>query len=424
MGFAHTRIHRLCHCGSLIIVGSLTNRGSRSRPRWYASYKDTDGRRKMRALPGVATRDDAKKALALAESNVTHGRLGLAAKAKAMLVRDVMETWLASLRNRNAIRDRQRARKHLLPAFGHMALTVAQETEVVLTWLTSVRAKGELHETTLRGLLTLLSGFWTYCTDHKLAKVNPARQVPKKYRPVRQEAKIDSPWLKTDAEVWAVLSVLDEPFRTAFWLGNRSGLRPGELAGLRLGDLAWLAEGAIRVAHNFDGPLKEDKDGTGKSKWCPAPDGWVQWLQPIIDSRRAEGAGDDAVLFRYVPPHGRPRKDPKWEGMTEDSLKTAWEGVREKVPAVRDMRWYDGTRHSFVSRALAAGASMDEVSAAVGHSSILVTKAAYMHFVRKSWSSALRAPLQESQKIGAPETKAPPDPADGEGSAGSGSPNS
>jgi hypothetical protein len=57
------------------------------------------------------------------------------------------------------------------------------------------------------------------------------------------------------------------------------------------------------------------------------------------------------------------------------------------------MTWYQATRHSFVSRHLSRGASLDEVSAAVGHSSPIVTKRFYDHYVRRSFSPKLRAGL-------------------------------
>ncbi|HEY3804521.1 MAG TPA: hypothetical protein VGL61_18015 [Kofleriaceae bacterium] len=57
------------------------------------------------------------------------------------------------------------------------------------------------------------------------------------------------------------------------------------------------------------------------------------------------------------------------------------------------MTWYQATRHSFVSRHLSGGASLDEVSAAVGHSSPVVTKRFYDHYVRRSFSPKLRAGL-------------------------------
>lgn len=57
------------------------------------------------------------------------------------------------------------------------------------------------------------------------------------------------------------------------------------------------------------------------------------------------------------------------------------------------MTWYQATRHSFVSRHLSRGASLDEVSAAVGHSSPVVTKRFYDHYVRRSFSATLRTGL-------------------------------
>jgi integrase len=46
-----------------------------------------------------------------------------------------------------------------------------------------------------------------------------------------------------------------------------------------------------------------------------------------------------------------------------------------------------------VTRSLEAGASLDEVSEAVGHSSPVVTKRFYDHHVRRSFSDILTARL-------------------------------
>jgi integrase len=55
-----------------------------------------------------------------------------------------------------------------------------------------------------------------------------------------------------------------------------------------------------------------------------------------------------------------------------------------------DLTWYHATRHSFVSRNLKAGASLDDVSAAVGHSSPSVTRRFYDHSIRRTYSDRLR----------------------------------
>lgn len=55
--------------------------------------------------------------------------------------------------------------------------------------------------------------------------------------------------------------------------------------------------------------------------------------------------------------------------------------------------WSRPTSSSFVRRHLSRGASFDEVRAAVGHSSPVVTKRFYDRYVRRSFSPKLRAGL-------------------------------
>jgi integrase len=73
----------------------------------------------------------------------------------------------------------------------------------------------------------------------------------------------DRPWLEDEKKVRELMAALGPEVGLMFYLGNRSGLRPGEVCGLRTGDLDFLKEGVIRVAHSYGGPLKEDKRGEG-----------------------------------------------------------------------------------------------------------------------------------------------------------------
>jgi hypothetical protein len=57
------------------------------------------------------------------------------------------------------------------------------------------------------------------------------------------------------------------------------------------------------------------------------------------------------------------------------------------------LTWYEATRHSFTNRMLEAGASLDEVNAAPGHSSPVVTRRYYDHFIRRSFSPLVRGGL-------------------------------
>ena len=72
-------------------------------------------------------------------------------------------------------------------------------------------------------------------------------------------------------------------------------------------------------------------------------------------------------------------------------VKKYWNQIRKKFDL--ELSWYQATRHSFVSRLLQAGATLDEVSSAVGHSSPVVTRRYYDHFIRKTYSPQVRSGL-------------------------------
>jgi hypothetical protein len=127
-----------------------------------------------------------------------------------------------------------------------------------------------------------------------------------------------------------------------------------------------------------------------------------EFLGPWLAQRKAQGAGPEDLVFPCARRKGGCyRKEfieacwekaaPKHVGAKEIVLKKKGDKTATEVRPT--MTWYEATRHSFVSRHLAAGASLDEVSAAVGHSSPLVTKRFYDHFVRRSDSTRLRAGL-------------------------------
>ncbi|MEM9492744.1 MAG: tyrosine-type recombinase/integrase, partial [Myxococcota bacterium] len=139
----------------------------------------------------------------------------------------------------------------------------------------------------------------------------------------------------------------------------------------------FLDEGVIRLRYSYDGPLKEDKDGRGKVKWAPAPRDCERFLGPWLEQRQGEGAGPEDLVFPR--PDGRPP--------TKLFIERQWNRLRKTLGL--ELTWYQATRHSFTSRNMANGATLDEVSAALGHSSPVVTRRYYDHFVRKSFSDKM-----------------------------------
>ncbi|MBI2373303.1 MAG: site-specific integrase [Deltaproteobacteria bacterium] len=230
--------------------------------------------------------------------------------------------------------------------------------------------------------LNLLSRFFGWAIERGYATINPVRQIPVGRRP-HQAAKTDTPWIDDDALVRKLVAALPSPVEVMFYLGNQSGLRTGEICGLRLSDLYFLDDGVIRVRFSYEGPLKEDKGEVGKVKWVPAALDAPAVLGRWLVNRQSQGAGPEDLVF--------PRKSGEPGCWSDTLVSRAWREVAR--PLGLKLTWYQATRHSFVSRNLSRGASLDEVSAAVGHSSPVVTRRYYDHFIRKSYSSGLRAGL-------------------------------
>ncbi len=362
-------------------MGSVLNRGTRDRPRWVAQYRDSDGRWRQHTLRGVATKAEARGLLAGIEKRVAEGQVGLVRVDPSPLCGPLMEEWLAGLKNRAAYEYRVTARKHLLATFGPRRMADVQDVRAVLRWLTALDGAG-LSAWRRRALMNLLGGFFSWAVLRGHARHNPVRDLPRGVRPMPQVRR-DAPWVEDDAVVRRVFHALPEPVNLIFYLGNRCGVRPGEACGLRLSDLEWLHEGVLRVRFSRLGPLKEDHRGEGKVKWAPAPDEAHKLLAPWVARRRAAGAGPEDLVF--ADPGGGP--------VSKMQLSRAWKEVRAAVPEVAGMSLYEATRHSFTTRALRRGGTLDETSAALGHSTPAVTRTHYDHLVRKTFSPALREGL-------------------------------
>lgn len=360
-------------------MSSVFNRGTKDRPRFFARYKDAAGVWRSRRTQQETKRE----ALAVArqlEAQAERQRVGLEAPAVTTpTCGALMETWAAALANRSAADDRSRLRLHVVPRFGK--LRVSEVTlPVLMTWLDELRAARQLEPGTQRHLLNLVSRFFGWCIERGHAAVNPVRQIPSGRRP-QHAPKKNVPWLEDDALVRRLMDTLPEPIGLMFYVGNRAGLRLGEICGLRLSDLDGIADGALRVRYSYDGPLKEDKTG-GKVKWAPAPDDAQAVLGPWLARRRAEGAGPEAFLFARAD--GR--------HLRKETVEHHWERAADTLGV--NLTWYEATRHSFASRNLSRGVPLDEVSAALGHSTPAVTARHYAHFIRKTFSPGMCAPLQ------------------------------
>lgn len=375
-------------------MGSVYTRGTRAKPRYYIKLKV--GRiHRMLAAKGARSKGEAKIALAEAETRVRRGETPFPKEPTTTTgMAAALEQWSASLTNRNAYNDRTRIQDRIHGHLGHLEIS-AVTLPAVMRWqddLTREKMSGESR----RQALNLLSRFFGWAIARGLTTVNPVRMIPNGSRP-KGAGKTDGPWLQDDSLVPKLVAALGPAVGAMFYLGNRSGLRTGEICGLRISDLGFLAEGLVRVRYSYGGPLKEDR-GTGKLKFVPASTDAAEL--PYLKQRLAEATGEELV-FPYVPPKRQNRRRTStWTGYRKEHLEACWEAASRDLGV--KVTWYQATRRTFVSRHLRAGASLDEVSAAVGHSHPQVTKRYYDHFVRRSFSDQLRRGITEP--VPKPET--------------------
>jgi hypothetical protein len=133
-------------------------------------------------------------------------------------------------------------------------------------------------------------------------------------------------------------------------------------------------------------------------KWAPAPEDYDEILGPWLKRRLLQGAQSEDLVFPCPTVRNSPRRL-GWDGYRKEFVEACWDEAKtthnkkcaeENLDGERvEMTWYQATRHSNITRKLEEGASLDEVSASVGHSSPAVTKRYYDHHIRKKFSSIL-----------------------------------
>lgn len=375
-------------------MATLRTKGSRDDRRVYVRYQVGAGptrRQHERILPGIrkASEPEAKEEQARVEREVAAGRDPFPAAAAPTLLGPLLAQWTASLTNRSADDDRSRLTKHVLPYWQDIEIG-AVTIRSVMDWIDQLKGIGTSQ--TQRHVLNLMSRFWDWAIMRDLATTNPVKLVPSAAKPIARP--VARGWIQEheDATVTTLMEALPADLALMFYIANRSGLRTGEAAGLTMGDMDWIGVGKIRVAHSWGGPLKEDRRGTGKLKWAPAPDDLADRMCLHLGRRRLAGAGPtDLVFVAPVRTGGRLRKV-TWLGYKYEFIRDRWQEA-SKAAGI-DLTWYESTRHTMVSRHLNAGESLDEVSAAVGHANVEVTRSAYGHMLPRDYSAGLRRGLK------------------------------
>jgi integrase len=190
---------------------------------------------------------------------------------------------------------------------------------------------------------------------------------------------------------------LRTPWRAMYALGALAGLRPGEVIGIEWPDVDFDREelhvrrqversgGLIRylerIARQPSAPRPKDRE----SRHVPM----TQDLKKVLTEWRRIAPVGPAQVFPATSGGGFARPDGT-KYIRQTTLGLVIRRALKKARLGKRVSWGQATRHSFASRALNRGVSLDRVAQWLGHSTAEVTRR-YAHLLNKAREDELAA---------------------------------
>ena len=306
---------------------------------------------------------------------------------------DVLDAWQGSWTNRlsptTASRYRGIVEKYLTPRFG--TTPVARIThEVVQRYVDELNEQG-MSAGSVRNIFAVLRNATNKGVRLGMVRVNPCTSVDLPRSPREEMLFLDAD------QVRAVAEGIDKWYRVLVYTAAYTGLRAGELLALRRQDVD-LLRGVVHVRRSL-------RDVEGRLEWgdlktdhsrrtISLPKFLVAMLTEHLAQALPGGNGPDALVFPSKT--GKPIRH---NLMYRRHFKTTVAGWTDKKgthhPGVlperlHGLRWHD-LRHTACSLSVAAGANVKQVSARLGHSSVMITLDRYTHLFESGEQSVADA---------------------------------
>lgn len=361
-------------------------RKKHKRPHGTGSIRVRDGRAQVQWTNQDGSRGTKTVDLADAQAFLARANAGLEVpqeKKASNSLSEMARVWLDSRAHMASNYDeRNRWKNHLEPALGR--LTPDQVTVPTLKALIqALRAKG-LARGTVGLQIALLSSFWSDLVEDGVAATNPVRMLSQK---TRRELVSDVDWKKTPflrsaqdiVRVHDRLAHYDGRIATAYIVGALAGLRTGEVRALRWEHVNL----ETRLIHVRDkvgrrtGVVEIPKDG--ESRFVPISDSLYWYLRSAMPAFPQSGLVCGGDVF-----------------INDHRMGAYFAKVLAELE-LPQMRWYEGTRHSFASLWVANGGSLETLREMLGHSSVTITER-YAHLAPGVYSDADRARIALDNK--------------------------
>jgi integrase len=330
---------------------------------WYVRFRDTDGRRKMRASH-QPTKESARRYLLEIEARVARGIIGIPEPAPpAPMVSELFDRFLDEY-SRPGIKHLHKYRQAARSSFAHLLPLIGTRPAEQLSRQEVERVRGILLRTiaprTVGVVLAFLSVSYSWAVRAKILSGNPVRGVerPKADELLDYLTLDEARRLLTAAEARTV-TLAGRLLRNALLLALHTGLRKGELLGLRWQDVD-IGAGRLTVARSYATTPKG-----GKARHLRLP----KFLSPMLSAWSAEcPRTPSGLVFPVLSERqsGRPRM-----GRAQDMLGLpallSDTGIRELL------RPWHTLRHTFASHFVMAGGNILTLQKILGHTDIKLT---------------------------------------------------
>lgn len=319
--------------------------------KFQARYTDPDG--KSRARTFVA-RADARRWLVSVESDLSRG-VWVSPDAVKPPVPTVAEYGAAWIEQRTVKPATRRLHwvhyRRIVAGLGDYRLDEVRP-DMVRSWVVAQQGG----PTVTRGAYALLVSIYRQAVEDELVDRSPCRASS--VLPVHEDRKVTLP---TDAQLATLVEAMPERLRPAVLLGAFGGLRAGEVLGLTRGDVD-LAAGTVRVERTVtrqaDGSTGVGSPKTRASRRTVAlPPSVVAALRDHL----ARFVGPDAGALLFPSPSGTWWRSSRFG-------EAGFHAAREAA-GLPDLHFHD-LRHFAATLATRNGATLREVMARLGHTSV------------------------------------------------------
>lgn len=339
-------------------MGSLVNRGTKNDPKWYVTYRDVDGRWKMKNSK-ARTKEKARDFLGTVEQRVRAGEVGVPERSKEKAFSEAAEHWLKThSATLNSHSDNVSRMGHLLKAFAKLPLGQIDAGRVA-TFRAKMAAEKVKDEkgvesprwrpNTINRTLALLrkvlndSVSWGFIKAAPKVKLLPAPETPFDYLQ------------RDEAERFLSHAATATPNDHAMYtVAIFTGARMGELWGLRWSELD-VERGVVTIARSYG-------QAYTKSKRIRHVRLNKQLVAVLKSWRTVCPKGDEGFVFPAPDGTMRRREKPP-------------QGFAAALSASRchKIRFHD-LRHTAASLMVMAGISLRTVQQMLGHSTIQITE--------------------------------------------------